>query len=209
MTVRAFPMPRHTRPAGWEGPWCRWCGEAILTGKKARGWHDGRGDENDCLLAYYLHTRRPQQYAHVAARDGEVCCDCGRRPLKVLRGQESFIMGGFTRHGADWVDGTRFCHVEIKVDLEVEHEVPLWSIAHLDDDARRPYFGPTNLRLRGPCCHKPKTKAEARSRAKGNRMKAAHEGTKRKPKVRMKSRPFSGSRPFPKVHRPIQSRGFR
>lgn len=203
MSVRAFPAPKHTRPAGWPGPWCRWCGEGILHGRHDRSRHDGRKGEPNCAREYALHTDRDLQYRHVAARDGERCWGCKETPLKVVRGGESFIYGGFVRDGAEWVDGTRFCRVEIKPALEIEHTVPLWSVAHLPDDERRKFFGPEYLRLLGPCCHKPKTKAEAGQRAKVKRLVDQREQP-RKPST-MRSRPFPKGGP----KRVIQSRGFR
>jgi 5-methylcytosine-specific restriction endonuclease McrA len=48
---------------------------------------------------------------------------------------------------------------------EVDHRVPLWSVAHLPDDERRPYFGPDNLWLLCREHHAAKTKREAADRA--------------------------------------------
>ena len=49
--------------------------------------------------------------------------------------------------------------------LEVDHKVPLWQVADLPPDERRWYFGPENLWLLCPACHKAKTKREAAERA--------------------------------------------
>jgi hypothetical protein len=213
-TPRAFPRPS----GGMRGRrgHCAWCGDGITTlNASRRGWHDGRDGEPDCLLTFFLHTRPAQQYAHVAARDGEVCWDCKGAPLKVVRGQEVWTYGDYERP-QDWRDWHgdlgpkgavigqlvgRYCQVEIKIGLEIEHEMPLWLVAHLPDEERRPYFGPGNLRLRCTRCHKAKTKREAGERAKGNRLIAG-------PRVR-KGRKIE-SRGFSKEHRPFpQSRGFR
>lgn len=55
--------------------------------------------------------------------------------------------------------------------LEVDHKVPLWSVAHLPDDQRRRYFGPDNLWLLGHRHHKAKTKLEAADRAAQRRQR--------------------------------------
>jgi 5-methylcytosine-specific restriction endonuclease McrA len=49
--------------------------------------------------------------------------------------------------------------------LEVDHKIPLWSIAHLPDEERRRFFGPENLWLLCPRDHKAKSKREAAERA--------------------------------------------
>ena len=45
--------------------------------------------------------------------------------------------------------------------LEVDHVVPLWKVALMPRELRRPYFGPDFLQLLCDRCHKIKTKAEA------------------------------------------------
>ncbi len=209
MTVRAFPAPKHPPQPH---PWCRWCGGAIVHGRaKQRSRHDGREDEPNCALAYALHTDRETQFAHVEARDGRKCRDCGEAPEKWLRGAETVIWGAFTRHGAEYVDRTRYTPVERVTALELEHGVPLWSVAHLPDDERRPFFGPTNLRLLCPDCHKPKTAREAGQRGKVNRLlkgpkKSRHklQGGGKLPSKGMGRK--MESRPFAAGSRPLQSR---
>lgn len=49
--------------------------------------------------------------------------------------------------------------------LEVDHRVPLWAVADLPDDERRPYYGPRNLWLLCATHHKAKTREEAAQRA--------------------------------------------
>lgn len=148
------------RPAHW----CRWCGGEITLGRvKQRSWHDGREGEPDCLLEYYLHSRRDHQFRHVEARDGRRCWDCGESPERWLRkGEVSMGVQG-------WPRGEplpRYSEVERVTALQVDHEVPLWAVAHLPDDERRPFFGPKNLRLRCDPCHKLKTAREAGERAR-------------------------------------------
>lgn len=52
---------------------------------------------------------------------------------------------------------------------EVDHRVPLWKVAHLPPDQRRPYFGPANIWLLCQRHHKAKTKLEAAERAQARR----------------------------------------
>jgi hypothetical protein len=152
------------------GGTCRWCGGSITYPPahkrggyldKRRGWHDGRNDEANCLKEYFLHSDHSAQYKHLKERDGEDCWECKGRPLVWSRDTPC------TR----WRDPTGVYVGQYtpvwwgKADLEVEHTVPLWSVAHLPDDERRPYFGPTNLRLMCVPCHKRKSAKEAKQRA--------------------------------------------
>lgn len=186
---RVFPMPT----GGNRGKfgWCQWCG-GELEGKNAkrRGWHDGREDEPNCAYEYRLRTRLEEQYAYLVDRDGERCWDCGETPLKVIRGHliTHIDWGGgrATEYVGNW------CQIEIKPALDVDHEIPLWMVAHKAPDELRPFFGPENLRLRcsrGQCCHQLKTAAEATLRGHNNRMRDGHSAPKRK----IKSRGFDKS----------------
>jgi 5-methylcytosine-specific restriction endonuclease McrA len=83
--------------------------------------------------------------------------------------------------------------------LEIEHQIPLWLVEHLPDDARRAYFGPSNLALWCKACHLAKTKQEAFERAKVHRQRQM---AAPRPASRIGSRPFGPSRKF-------QSRGLR
>lgn len=62
---------------------CSWCGGGIRSVKNPsaldlrRSWHSGKGGEPDCLWEYYLHTRMPEQLAHLRKRDGPMCAHCG------------------------------------------------------------------------------------------------------------------------------------
>jgi 5-methylcytosine-specific restriction endonuclease McrA len=71
-----------------------------------------------------------------------------------------------------WADITReeratgeYQEIERVCALEVDHKVPLWSVAHLPPDERRPFFGPGNIWLLCPRCHKDKSRREAAERA--------------------------------------------
>lgn len=128
--------------------------------------------------------------------------------MKWVRGSEAYIGGrpggetpSYANPLAMMQHGTRYCSVERVTALELEHTVPLWSTTHLSNDERRPLFGPANLRLLGPCCHKPKTKAEAQSRAKEKRQAQMCVGAER----RETKNPIR-SRGFDSQHRPMQSR---
>lgn len=157
MSVRRFPMPKW--PNRGDG-WCTWCGEAVE--RPRRTWHE------DCLNRYKLHAYPDVQKAHVALRDGERCWDCGCLPTHWKKGANAI---GCIRVGhPDYVGP--YCTLERVYALELEHEVPLWRVAHLPDDERRRYFGPDNLRLRCPDCHKAKSRREAAERAA---MKAANQ----------------------------------
>jgi hypothetical protein len=58
--------------------------------------------------------------------------------------------------------------------LEVDHKVPLWSVDQtLPLEQLRFYYGPGNLWLLCPACHKAKTKREAAERAAQRRFAAA------------------------------------
>jgi hypothetical protein len=179
--VRQFPMPVFAKPSAWGR--CKWCGHDVkhVTGKRVgevnmrRTWHA------DCLHAWRLHTDRAVQYRHVAARDGERCHVCQEAPMKWLRG------GVARRLAACGTYVERYCSIERVIELHLDHATPLWLVAELDGDARRPYFGPGNLQLLCRACHAEKTRGEATLRGRANRQ--AKMGDKR-PKSRMASRGF-------------------
>lgn len=52
-----------------------------------------------------------------------------------------------------------------KPGTDMDHRVPLWSVRHLPDDERRPYYGPANLQWLAWDCHKAKSAREAAERA--------------------------------------------
>lgn len=160
---------------------CKWCGLATVQ-KPARYWHP------ECVEQYNLHTRPDVQYDFLVRRDGERCVDCGHRPERWKRSPKIKICRdncfGFRPGEAGWWDvhwdrpAGRYAEmtpeeretgayvpIDRVVALEVDHQVPLWSVAHLPPDKRRPFFGPSNLKLRCPDCHKTKTTREAAERA--------------------------------------------
>lgn len=167
-TIRTCPLPIFP-PEGRPANWCRWCGGEIVHGRVAqRGWHDGRADEPNCRRERELHTVKDVQLAFLIERDGQRCADCGENPERWhRRGLCSQMPQDLEAWGeAPW---PRFSMVRRVSALEVDHDVPLWSVAHLPDDERRPFFGPPNLKLRCEPCHDGKTATEAGDRAKGNR----------------------------------------
>lgn len=176
---RIFPMP--VGPNASKAGYCRWCDQEILhhEGKRAgetntrRTWHDGRSAEPDCLGAFYLHTRSPEQTTFLIRRDGFRCADCQEVHAQWIEAHglpkdpEKLRSWGPTwvrKYPPDvWVGA--FCWLRFSTDMEVDHDAPLWSVADLPDDERAVYFGPANLRLRCGPCHKKKTAIEAKQRA--------------------------------------------
>jgi 5-methylcytosine-specific restriction endonuclease McrA len=154
---------RHARRAGGV---CRWCGDAILheTGPRAgapngrRAWHPA------CVETYKLHAWPETQFEFVRKRDGRRCAECGARPKKWAPAR---------RISVDRETRGRFVRVKRVCALELDHAVPLWSVAALPDDERRGFFGPGNLRLLCPACHRAKTTREAAERADRRRAGAS------------------------------------
>lgn len=155
MSVRTFPKRRHdNRGDGW----CTWCGLAVA--KPRRTWHE------ECFRRYQLHTDPLVQRDHVARRDGERCWDCGCLPMHWKKGANAV---GCTRIGGPPEYVGPYCTLERAYALELEHDVPLWKVWGLPARRRRWYFGPWNLRLRCPDCHKAKSKRESAERAAARR----------------------------------------
>lgn len=162
---------------------CVWCGKDLPRNKdgspsKVRRWHP------DCVAAYRELIDTAHQVKLVEKRDGRRCFDCGRTHYVVgvktwevgsgfcglWFGDHSYIGQGV--HIYDWgdVDGP-FTPVRFReIALELDHDVPLWRVAHLPDEERIKYFRIENLRLRCRECHKAKTAREAAERAKLKRL---------------------------------------
>lgn len=161
MLSRRPPLHHDQRSGGC----CRWCGEAILheTGPKAgkpnrrRAWHPS------CVEAYRLAAWRKRQIKFVRKRDGACCAACGDAPKKWLASR---------RNSIDRETRARYVRVRRACALELDHTVPLWSIAHLPPDEQRAYYGPENLKLLCPACHRAKTAREAAERAERKRAPA-------------------------------------
>lgn len=188
MSVRAFPFPKH--PHFGKFGWCKWCGKTIplvIDGKRStqRMWHPGCWDEAQ------LHTRAAAQYDWLVTYRGERCALCPEGAPLPMRWKHGDVLQIFRQscwgwkpgvagwwddfqdrppgRYQDWTEEERATgqHMEIErvVALEVDHRVPLWSVAHLPDEERRWYFGPGNLWLLCPKHHKEKTRREAAERA--------------------------------------------
>lgn len=175
MSVRTFPEPASMKK-GITGV-CKWgCGKPVK--KPALYWHP------ECLQDYLLHTRLEEQYAFLVERDGKVCGSCGEAPAGWVRGDVGICCDWSKGTvNEDWLRELWFARYELpasmeerratglrtsiewRIRLEVDHLVPLWSVAHLPDDERRRFFGPENLWLLCPDCHKKKTAYEAADRA--------------------------------------------
>lgn len=63
--------------------------------------------------------------------------------------------------------------IERKCALELDHRVPLWSVADLPAEERRAFFGPTNLWLLCPSHHLQKSVRETTERAAQKRFAKA------------------------------------
>lgn len=185
---RRFPFPGPFENVGKS--WCCYCGLRIIHLDGAR-----KGEPNTratwhktCLHEYFLHTRLETQFNHVAARDGLQCGQCRETPLiwhsnriDVVStscpdmpwegrriGDEYWraVEAWRSEHQTRWV----YWDIERRPALELDHRIPLWSVAHLPDEERRWYFGPENLWLLCTTHHREKTKREARERAEAKRL---------------------------------------
>ncbi len=181
--IREFPHSLE----GWNGPgWCKWChGQIIENGKvnKRRYWHP------DCAHQFNLHKDTETQFRFLVDRDGKKCAKCGLDTGRWQRGMikritDRNIFSGMRDQDwareywpdpgpGNWMDKTpeeratgEHQMIYRTHDLQVDHRVPLWAVAHLPDVYRQPYFGPRNLWLLCSVCHKAKTKEEAGRRAR-------------------------------------------
>lgn len=183
-SIRRFPEPEAMR-RGIEGV-CKWgCGRPVA--RPAIYWH------RECFEEYCLFTRPEAQKRFLVARDGGRCAECGDQPLKWAQGRETqlwadspgieywsdevaaeeFRLTHWPRPEGRWADLSpehrqtgMYQHLDGRVcALEVDHRIPLWSVAHLPADERRRFFGPENLWLLCPRDHKAKSKREAAERA--------------------------------------------
>ena len=132
---------------------CKWCARDDLPRRKdgkpsaAIRWHGA------CADAYLEMTRPDRAIRNCIARDGMMCRQCGAPP-RLARGKHEIHSGDGLYMTVAWYH-----------QLELDHRVPLWSVAHLPDQERAQYFALSNLWLLCRACHKAKTAREARERA--------------------------------------------
>lgn len=159
---------------------CRWCGEPIAPRLKKDGaphavqaaFH-GRG-EGDCGAEYRACFGAQNFYSAIAKRDGAKCRACGVQPWSW------WPCRGDKRHPevvyqSGWPDSRAVPYTPVEyriVGLEVDHVVPLWKVATLDQPKRRFYFLPENMQILCTPCHARKTAGEAAERAHFNRLAA-------------------------------------
>lgn len=176
--IRSVPLPEGWKKAGT----CRWCLEPIVAKRaKQMHWHPA------CKTEWLLHSHLDTQFRFLCERDGKRCAQCKDVSFRWLRG-ESYRMVQWAAGRRDipdfqrelWPSPTSPWSERTEEDrntgwqtpirrehaLQVDHRVPLWSVAHLPDDVRRPYFGPRNLWLLCSACHAAKTRTEAARRAR-------------------------------------------
>jgi 5-methylcytosine-specific restriction endonuclease McrA len=153
--VSALKREHRTVPIGEGGGACRWCGKAIL-GKRgkyigkpdpARSWCRDDDGHSACLREYNLHSRADFQHDWLAEHHGLKCAGC-----RVVNPTREIDCG--------------WGRAKTTSALEVDHIEPLWWIAlTVPRCDRRRYFGPANLQLLCPPCHKRKSRREAAERA--------------------------------------------
>lgn len=177
--IRTVPLPEGWKKAGT----CRWCLEPI-THKRAKQmhWHP------DCKRLWLLHSHLDTQFRFLCERDGRRCAECkdvsmrwlAERPHVMCRwgswkdgDMPEYLLQLWPPPRGPWADRTEEDRltgwqtpIRREHALQVDHRVPLWSVAHLPDDVRRPYFGPRNLWLLCSRCHAAKTRKEAARRAR-------------------------------------------
>ncbi len=175
--------------------WCQWCDLEIVPRLKKDGTpHKIQSSmHRGCASEYWMAQNASKFRPLLIARDGERCVDCGAAPYAWgPQNPPSIVWRGWTRLGA-----AQYCEVKWRSLLEVDHEIPLWKVAHLPPAKRREYFKPGNLKLRCPTDHKLKSAKEAAERAHHKRLV---EPKKRKGR-KLQGRGFGPSRPFDKTLR--------
>lgn len=184
---RKVPMPEVERGH------CRWCARPII-GKRGkyfgrpdpnRSWCREKGEGRDCWQWFLLHSDAATQASFLGRTRGWVCADCGvvdphrwKNMGPTQHGLPPFPRGDMDVH--EWLAGMeahrRAClaefpewgkatSIEWASALEVDHVVPLWKVALMPIELRRPFYGPEFLQLLCQACHKLKTAQEAAERA--------------------------------------------
>lgn len=153
---------------------CQWCdGEILKPGgaelNTRRGWHDGRGDEPNCLGDYYRHTRGPDQLQAIISRDGTRCACCGEEKGSWLPGR-IWTPEQVIRWGGEWVRRypaetyvAEWLPVHRQAALEVDHILALALVVlQIAPADRWRYWGPMNLQGLCSRCHSDKTARDVR-----------------------------------------------
>ncbi len=159
MTHRQPPLSPY-RPG-----WCQWCDLEIVPRLKKNGepYRVQPSMHRECATEYWLAQNASKFRPLLIERDGERCADCGEAPHSWQPQKPPYIIYG-------WYGGGKYCRIEWRLMLEVDHKIPLWKVAHLPVAKRREYFKIGNLQLRCPKCHKRKSAKEAADRAHHKRL---------------------------------------
>jgi hypothetical protein len=121
----------------------------------------------ECNTEYWLAQNASKFRSLLIERDGEACVDCGETPHSWQPQKPPCL--AYSWDVFDQPAG-KYCQIEWRLMLEVDHDIPLWKVAHLPDAQRRQYFKIGNLQLRCPACHKYKSAKEAAERAHHKRL---------------------------------------
>lgn len=147
---------------------CSWCGEVCARG---RVWHD------ECRLDFRIIIN--PQYARdlVFERDKGICKDCGCDASRPFWRAHTAI----TEAGYDWFILERI------TGWHVDHNVPLWKVAHMPPAKRIDYYRLWNLKTRCSGCHIRKTGKENPERHHHDDLA---EPKQKKPSRKLRSRGF-------------------
>lgn len=165
---RKFPGRSDVPPPG--PGLCSWCRQPVAKGIRGakRGWHDGRGDEPDCLAEYYRHTRQDEQLRHLIRRDGPCCAGCGALVGRWFRESRPSDPEKLRSWGAAWARAypadiyvAELSFIGWSSSLQVDHRLALGVVVQtIPEPERWRYWGPMNLQALCHDCHVRKTKAD-------------------------------------------------
>jgi 5-methylcytosine-specific restriction endonuclease McrA len=154
---------------------CQWCGEPVPpgpTGRK-RTWHQ---ENPNCLGLYKITTSAESARAALLDRDGGRCQGCGTMCYRAEPGSTFWPDDGYGPY--------RWYGRPIEYPMSVirwvtvrkwhgDHDVPLWSVDRdLPWEKLIGFWSIDNLQTMCDQCHKTKTAAEAKQRAKEARIRA-------------------------------------
>lgn len=164
---RVFPGPPHD---GLGHGFCRWCGKemaADVPRRKQRTWCPG----GDCFHEYNLHTRLEVQRTFLFERDGLGCSKCGSQVGQWARGNWATDPDYYRGLSETWVKHFdpaiyvgEFFSVTWSADLQVDHRIPLVAAFRAFEGDRRLgwFWGPGNIWLLCPDCHREKTREDVK-----------------------------------------------